>query len=662
MLRVKVPAGSSRRRSCAPSARSRTATAAATASCRPGRTSSCTGSSWRSCPDVFAHLEAPGSRPPAAAATPSATSPAARCRASRTTSSSTAPRSSTRRPSTSTATPTSPTCRGSTSTRSPPAPTAATRRRSTASRSSARSTTAARASRVRVGGGLSSVPRIAQRHRRLRRRRRRRSRSLRAITGVWSDDLRYRVSRVKARLKFMVDDIGPEGMRERVEERLGRALEDFALPPVAASRRNHLGVHPQKQDGLSYVGVPVHLGLDLRRPDDRDRRAGRADRRRRPPDAPAELHRHRRPRRPVDEASPSSSGSASRSTSTAVRGNSIACTGEPHCNFSVAETKTRLGRADRPARGALRRRRSPSCGSTSTAARTPAPSTGSATSASRARPRATTGGVRRQAYDIFVRGGLGPDAAIGRPLFRRVPTDELDAPSTGWSPAGSPARGDGESVHGRSRGGSTDDELGALAGLEPAQARVRRGGGGMSSVELIDELEAGELSVEFEGEEPEIVLEWAIERFCAAHRDLDRVPDRRHRADRHGVRDRSRRSQVFSVDTGRLPDETLRADRARCASAIPGCSSSCSRRTRDEVASDGRQARRRTSSTRSVENRLLCCNVRKVRPLTRHLALARRVDHGPPPRPVGEPHEHPQGRDRPRPRRDRQAQPARRVD
>jgi len=29
-----------------------------------------------------------------------------------------------------------------------------------------------------------------------------------AITGAWSDDLKYRVSRVKARLKFMVDDIG----------------------------------------------------------------------------------------------------------------------------------------------------------------------------------------------------------------------------------------------------------------------------------------------------------------------------------------------------------------------------------------------------------------------------------------------------------------------
>ena len=33
------------------------------------------------------------------------------------------------------------------------------------------------------------------------------------------------------------------------------------------------------------------------------------------------------------------------------------------------------------------------------------------------------------------------------------------------------------------------------------------------SVELLDDLEAGELAVEFEGEEPEVVLEWAIERF-----------------------------------------------------------------------------------------------------------------------------------------------------
>ena len=35
----------------------------------------------------------------------------------------------------------------------------------------------------------------------------------------------------------------------------------------------------------------------------------------------------------------------------------------------------------------------------------------------------------------------------------------------------------------------------------------------MSAIELIDELEAGELSVEFEGQEPRELLEWALERF-----------------------------------------------------------------------------------------------------------------------------------------------------
>src|SRR5947209_7406988 len=82
---------------------------------------------------------------------------------------------------------------------------------------------------VKVGGGLSSVPRIA--------------RDLGVFvpkedaveilgvtTSVWSEDLKYRMSRVKARMKFMVDDIGADGMLERVEAKLGRTLERFELP------------------------------------------------------------------------------------------------------------------------------------------------------------------------------------------------------------------------------------------------------------------------------------------------------------------------------------------------------------------------------------------------------------------------------------------------
>ena len=81
-----------------------------------------------------------------------------------------------------------------------------------------------------------------------------------ALLDAWKEDLKYRVSRVKARIKFMVDDLGPEGMRAEVERRLGYALPDFELdapPPIT----DHIGVQPQKQDGLVSIGVPVKVGL-----------------------------------------------------------------------------------------------------------------------------------------------------------------------------------------------------------------------------------------------------------------------------------------------------------------------------------------------------------------------------------------------------------------
>ena len=109
-----------------------------------------------------------------------------------------------------------------------------------------------------------------------------------------------------------------------------------------------------------------------------------------------------------------------------MRGNSIACTGEPHCNFSVAETKTRLGRLidrlDERFGMQIADLRLHLDGCPHACAQHWVGDLGFQGTTSR-----DEGGVRRQAYDIFVRGSLGPEPAIGRPLFRRVPTDELDA-------------------------------------------------------------------------------------------------------------------------------------------------------------------------------------------------------------------------------------------
>ena len=61
---------------------------------------------------------------------------------------------------------------------------------------------------------------------------------------------------------------------------------------------------------------------------------------------------------------------------------------------------------------------------------------------------------------------------IGRSLFRRVPTDELDTAVEGLIAGWLEQRSEGESFVSFARR-SSDDELGVLAGLEPAKGRQR---------------------------------------------------------------------------------------------------------------------------------------------------------------------------------------------
>jgi ferredoxin-nitrite reductase len=73
-----------------------------------------------------------------------------------------------------------------------------------------------------------------------------------------------RTDRTKARLKYVLDKIGVDKFLELTEEKLGRKL-DRAVPGASAprpaiSRTAHIGIHPQKQDGLHWIGVVVSVG------------------------------------------------------------------------------------------------------------------------------------------------------------------------------------------------------------------------------------------------------------------------------------------------------------------------------------------------------------------------------------------------------------------
>src|SRR3954447_15469562 len=320
---------------------------------------------------------------------------------------------------------------------------------------------------VLVGGGLSSVPRIA-RDLGVFVPKEEANEILGAVTTVWSEDLKYRMSRVKARLKFMVDDIGPEGMLERVEAKLGRTLERYELPKIDAQPSAHIGVYPQK-DGKHYIGVPVQLGLtsgdqliavanlvesfggDIRLTRQQNLIVTGVT------DVPATLAA-------LDEL-------GLPLTTNEVWANSIACTGEPHCNFSVGETKDRLrdlvDHLETTFGERIAELRLHLDGCPHACAQHWVGDLGF---------QATTGkdaeGQRISAYDIFVRGSLGPTPEIGGSLFRRVPSEQLEQAVEGLIRGWLAQRAAGETFTDFQRR-SSDDELGAFAGLAPAKKRVR---------------------------------------------------------------------------------------------------------------------------------------------------------------------------------------------
>jgi len=115
---------------------------------------------------------------------------------------------------------------------------------------------------VRVGGGLSTDPHLGVplaafvRAREV-------VPVVRAVSELFRDSEGLRQNREKARLKFLFLQEGWTAARflGEVERRLGASLTP-GVPdqPPADVYRDHAGVHPQRQDGLCYLGLAVVRG------------------------------------------------------------------------------------------------------------------------------------------------------------------------------------------------------------------------------------------------------------------------------------------------------------------------------------------------------------------------------------------------------------------
>jgi ferredoxin-nitrite reductase len=239
-----------------------------------------------------------------------------------------------------------------------------------------------------------------------------------------------RTNRNKARLKYVLDAMGFDKVLALIEEKLGAALPRVPAEAIAPrppfDRAGHIGVHSQKQAGLSWIGVVLPVGrlsaeqmrglakvaADL---GDGDIRltvwqnllvSGVAD---------ANV--------PLAEAAIAALGLSTRATP--IRAGLVACTGNVGCKFAASDTK-------RHAEDIAR------CCEAQVALDTPINIhlTGCHHSCAQhyigdvgliaCKVQTSDEGDAVEGYHILVGGGFGPDAALGREIYRDVKAE--DAP------------------------------------------------------------------------------------------------------------------------------------------------------------------------------------------------------------------------------------------
>jgi ferredoxin-nitrite reductase len=241
-----------------------------------------------------------------------------------------------------------------------------------------------------------------------------------------------RTNRTKARLKYVIDRLGMDKVLELTEEKLGRKLDrvptDGLAPRPAFDRTAHIGVHAQKQNGLNWIGVVLPVGKTTA-----EQMRGLAAIARDFGDGDIRLTVWQNflisgvPDARVDAALTAIEALGLTTKASAIRAGLVACTGNVGCKFAASDTKRHAE--------AIAQRCEPRVALDSPVN---IHLTGCHHSCAQhyiseigllaCKVETSQEGDAVEGYHILAGGGFGPEATLGRELYRDVKAD--DAPAT----------------------------------------------------------------------------------------------------------------------------------------------------------------------------------------------------------------------------------------
>jgi len=241
-----------------------------------------------------------------------------------------------------------------------------------------------------------------------------------------------RTDRTKARLKYVLDSMGVDKFLGLLEERLGQKLDRVVPGAVVVrppfDRAAHIGIHAQKQEGLHWIGVVVHVGhltvAQIRGLADVARDMGDGDIRL---TVWQNLLISGVPSKKLKAAQAKIEALGLAVEANAIRSGLVACTGNTGCKFAASDTKRH---AEEIARWC----------ETRVSLDTPVNIhlTGCHHSCAQhfiseigllaCKVQESADGDAVEGYHVLIGGGFGPQAALGRELYRDVKAQ--DAPQT----------------------------------------------------------------------------------------------------------------------------------------------------------------------------------------------------------------------------------------